>query len=93
MNYVGAPPLGLNLVQGSWNGSASGGYPGGAPFGSVDGKSWDGGVEGQDLTFQTYVEPTFVPEPSSALLIAVGAMCILVAKASGRLTNRRCLSR
>jgi hypothetical protein len=91
VNYVGAPAIGPGSGQGAWSGTAVGGYPGGAPFFSLDGKSWSDGHEG-DLTFQTYVQPSSVPEPSSALLILVGAMGILVAKASGRLTYRWRLS-
>ena len=94
VNYVGAPPLGLNLGQGSWGGTAEGdAYPEGAIFFSEDGKSWLANVgpgeppgPGEDLAFQTYVQQT--SEPSTPFLLVVGALTALIAKSSG-LTGRR----
>ena len=88
VNYVGAPPIGLGLGQGNWAGTAVGGYPGGAIFSSLDGTTWSGGGQG-DLTFQTYVQPTPVPEPTTLSLIIFVALAFLSVKSIGLWRNYR----
>jgi hypothetical protein len=82
VNYVGAPPIGLGLGQGHWSGTAIGGYSEGTIFSSLDGNSWSSDGQG-DLTFQTYVQPTSVPEPTISLLIVIGALAFLSVKSIG----------
>lgn len=90
VNYVGAPPIGLGLGQGDWSGTRIGGYSGGMDFSSIDGVLWSSDGLG-DLTFETYVQPKSVPEPTISLLIFIRSLAFLSGKSTGLRRKRSSL--
>lgn len=61
VNYVGAPSSGAGQVLGSWTGSTTSPYSGGASVFSNDTISWT--VSTGDLYFRTYVQVTQTSQP------------------------------